>query len=161
MNRSVLLLVCAALVAGCTSHEVVVSHTAPPGVVVSSYGRYHLVVTPTTDADRLHWMIEDAVHRDLRAKGYVPVDRGSADLIVTYQTDIVGGDDEGVKQAIDGSIAARPTTDKNITVTMVDARGGGLVWRGNAKGEVAAGRLTASLTEALTEILEGVPARRL
>ena len=95
----------------------------------------------------------------LRRKGYVPVDRGSADLLVTYDTDIASGGDMRVSQAIDGSIGARPTTSKHLTILMTDTRTNQPVWRGDAKGEVKAGRLTASVNSALDEILAAVPSR--
>lgn len=149
---------CTALFA-CTSHDVVVTHSVSPARPLSSYPRYHLVVTPAPQATRTHWMVEAAVHHDLRTKGYIPVDRGSADLLVTYDTDISSGGDKRVSQAIDGSISARPTTSKHLTILMTDVRTNQPVWRGDAKGEVKAGRLTTSVSSALDEILAAVPAR--
>jgi hypothetical protein len=104
-------------------------------------------------------MVERAIHDDLRAKGYVPVDRMSADLIVTYETDIEEKSDFDLAHAPDGSMAARKGTEKHIAIVMRDAAQNRPVWQGTASGEVPPGRLTASIQQALADILAGVPPR--
>ena len=143
----------------CSSQQVAVTHTMSSTQPLSGYRSYHLVVTPAPRASRTHWMVEASVHLDLRRKGYVPVDRGSADLLVTYDTDIASGGDMRVSQALDGSIGARPTTSKHLIILMTDTRTNQPVWRGDAKGEVKAGRLTQAVDSALHEILAAVPVR--
>ena len=84
MIKTLLTLALPLALIGCTTHDMVVEHTSAPGVPVSAFDRYHLEVTPTERATSTHWMIEKAIHDDLRAKGYRPVDHGSADVLVRY-----------------------------------------------------------------------------
>lgn len=148
-----------ALLAGCASHDVVVLHEPAPNVAVTDYPRYHLVVTPAEEASPTHWMVEKAIHDDLRAKGYVPVDRASADLIVSYETVVDDDSEFKAAHAIDGSLAKRKSAQKQIAITLLDAERLQPVWRGTAEGEVHPGRMTASIQNAVADILAGIPGR--
>ncbi|MCA9620609.1 MAG: DUF4136 domain-containing protein [Myxococcales bacterium] len=141
------------------AHEVVVSHPIPPGPQLAQMKSYHLVVTPVDEADRTHWMVERAIHDDLRSKGYVPVDRASADVLVQYETDIRGGGDINHGSAINGSVGGRAAAEKHIAVTITDPRSSTMVFRATAQGEVHPGYLTASVNDALDDILAPIPYR--
>jgi len=155
-------LLCVAFGFACSSHhhDVVVRHHPTPGVSLSTYPKYHLVVAPSEEAGPTHWLVEKAIHDDLRAKGYQPVDRMSADLIVTYETDVEEKSKADMSQAPDGAMAARKSTEKHIAIVMHDAKQDRPVWQGTASGEVHPTRLTASLEQALVDILAGVPPTR-
>ncbi|MEQ9318529.1 MAG: DUF4136 domain-containing protein [Polyangiaceae bacterium] len=157
MIKTLLTLALPLALIGCTTHDMVVEHTSAPGVPVSAFDRYHLEVTPTERATSTHWMIEKAIHDDLRAKGYRPVDHGSADVVVRYDLDVAQDHAER-----DTSTNAAPPPEgeavKTMTVTIARAESNVPVWHGMSVGEVRPSRLTASLETAIERIMSGVPA---
>lgn len=159
MTKTLFTLAMSLALIGCASHEMVVEHTPAPGTPVSAFDRYHLEVTPPDQATSKHWMIEKAIHDDLRAKGYRPVDHGSADVVVRYEIDVA----EDVAERNIATNAAPPPEGeavKTVSVTIARAQSGKPVWQGTSVGEVRPSRLTASLETAIERIMQGVPASR-
>lgn len=157
MTKTLLTLALPLALIGCASHDMVVEHTSTPGTPVSAFHRYHLEVAPPHRATSTHWMVEKVIHDDLRAKGYRPVDHGSADVVVRYDIDVA---QDRAERETSTNAAPPPEGEavKSVSVTIARAQSNMPVWQGTSVGEVRPSRLTASLETAIERIMRGVPA---
>jgi hypothetical protein len=151
------------LLLGCASEHLTVAHEETPGETVSAYDRYFLVVAPPNQSDSKHWMIEKAIHDDLREKGYRPVDHDSADVIVRYELIIDEKHHEKrqasaqAAQANNGALPPSGEAEDSLTVSISKAADGKLIWRGESVGEAPPSHVTSTLMEGIERIMAGVP----
>ncbi|MCA9622756.1 MAG: DUF4136 domain-containing protein [Myxococcales bacterium] len=144
------------MVAGCAETPAIqVSANAPVSQAVGAFDTYFLEVTPEDHASRYDWLVERMIHDDLRQKGYRPVDRAHADVIVQFTLKTSEHDSGGGVKASGTAQVGSAETALGMDITKLDPNGAH--WHSQASAEVAQSHEESALMDSLHQMLAAVP----